>query len=257
MASIARRDNPVQLRERIDRGDVVATTACRSSTENQGNTGVPRTRRDDGHDGDGPQPLTTEQIPAELLGALSLTPDVWAKFYYKALTLEFEGIGVFGRIHHPGVLATDNQAGHAAPAGLGRRRRAPAVPRLVLRGPRDGRRHGRSGRGPGPVPQLPLEVRAAAAGDHAINDFHFSPDYHVDEILFRHIMGTVTNAIYVKPQAAYWFDLGRTRAVGINGSLIFSMAQVPVSTPGNSLNYGLEATWAPDTATRARACTAA
>ena len=31
-------------------------------------------------------------------------------------------------------------------------------------------------------------------GDHSLNDFHFSPDYHVDEILFRHILGTVTNA---------------------------------------------------------------
>ena len=78
------------------------------------------------------------------------------------------------------------------------------------------------------------------SGDHAINDFHFSPDYHVDEIFFRHIMGTVTNATYFKPQAAYWFDLGRTRAVGINGGAIFSMAQVPVSTPGDSLIYGVE-----------------
>jgi hypothetical protein len=53
-------------------------------------------------------------------------------------------------------------------------------------------------------------------------------------------MGTVTNAIYVKPQAAYWFDLGNTRAVGLQGAAIYSMAQVPVSTPGNALSYGLE-----------------
>ena len=73
-----------------------------------------------------------------------------------------------------------------------------------------------------------------------MNDFHFSPDYHVDEILFRHILGTVTNAIYIKPQAAYWFDLGQHRASACNGSVIYSMAQVPVSTPGNELMYGLE-----------------
>ena len=36
-----------------------------------------------------------------------------------------------------------------------------------------------------------------------MKDFHFSPDYHVDEILFRHILGTVTNANYIKPKAAY------------------------------------------------------
>jgi uncharacterized protein (TIGR04551 family) len=78
------------------------------------------------------------------------------------------------------------------------------------------------------------------SGDHAIHDFHFSPDYHVDEIFFRNIMGTVTNATYFKPQAAYWFDLGRTRAIGINGGAIFSLAEVPVSTPGDELLYGFE-----------------
>jgi uncharacterized protein (TIGR04551 family) len=77
-------------------------------------------------------------------------------------------------------------------------------------------------------------------GDHRINDFHFSPSYHVDEILFRHILGTVTNALYVRPQTAYWFDLGQNRAVGLNGSITYSIAHVPVSTPGNSLNYGAE-----------------
>ncbi len=77
-------------------------------------------------------------------------------------------------------------------------------------------------------------------GDKSLNDFHFSPDYHVDQILFRHILGTVTNAVYIKPQAAYWFDLGRTRALGLNGSIIYSMAQVPVSMPGNDVMMGLE-----------------
>ena len=77
-------------------------------------------------------------------------------------------------------------------------------------------------------------------GDHAINDFKFSPEYHVDEIFFRHILGTVTNAIYFKPQVAYWFDLQQTRQLGLTGAVIYSMAQVPVSTPGNALSYGIE-----------------
>ena len=36
------------------------------------------------------------------LGAWSVAPDVWFKLNYKSLTLEFEGIGIFGRIAHPG-----------------------------------------------------------------------------------------------------------------------------------------------------------
>jgi hypothetical protein len=64
----------------------------------------------------------------------------------------------------------------------------------------------------------------------------------VDEILFRRILGTVTNAIYFKPSIAYWLDLdsSKIREVGISGSVIYSIAPVPVSTPGNSMNYGVE-----------------
>src|SRR6185295_6452216 len=77
-------------------------------------------------------------------------------------------------------------------------------------------------------------------GDTSIRDFKFSPEYHVDSILFRHILGTVTNAVYFKPGLAYWFDLMRSRQLGLSGSFVYSIAQVPVSTPGNSLGYGLE-----------------
>jgi len=64
----------------------------------------------------------------------------------------------------------------------------------------------------------------------------------VDEILYRRILGTVSNAIYFKPSIAYWLDLDSRREndVGISGSIIYSIAPVPVSTPGNSMNYGVE-----------------
>jgi hypothetical protein len=80
------------------------------------------------------------------------------------------------------------------------------------------------------------------AGDRNLNDFHFSPEYHVDEILYRRILGTVSNAIYFKPSIAYWLDLDskKEREVGVSGSIIYSLAPVPVSTPGNSVNYGIE-----------------
>jgi hypothetical protein len=62
----------------------------------------------------------------------------------------------------------------------------------------------------------------------------------VDEIFFRHILGTVTNAIYFKPQVAYWFDLQQTRQLGLTGAVIYSMAQVKASTPGDGRSYGIE-----------------
>jgi hypothetical protein len=53
-------------------------------------------------------------------------------------------------------------------------------------------------------------------------------------------MGTVTNAIYLKPSIAYWLDVTEGRQLGGSLSLIYSLAPVPVSTPGNSISYGVE-----------------
>ncbi|MEZ4271610.1 MAG: TIGR04551 family protein [Myxococcota bacterium] len=42
--------------------------------------------------------------------------------------------------------------------------------------------------------------------DRDLNNFQFSPDYHVDLLMFRRIVGTVTDAWYVSPGVFYQFD---------------------------------------------------
>jgi uncharacterized protein (TIGR04551 family) len=166
---------------------------------------------------------------------------VWFKLNYKALTLEFEGIGIFGKIARPGTLAENPndpmtlfQLGWVLASELRLYREALFV------GLETGGATGDQAEAPGQYLNYRWHFARQPQGDHSLRDFHFSPDYHVDQIFFRHILGTVTNAIYIKPQTAYWFDLGQTRSLGLSGSLIYSMAQVPVSTPGNSLSYGVE-----------------
>jgi uncharacterized protein (TIGR04551 family) len=244
MASIARRDNPVQLRERIDRGDAVLNYGVQVVYRNLGQTVRPMDpSASTATTNTGPQPLTTEQLnQSQSFEAISFTPDVWAKLYYKALTVEFEGIAVLGKIDHPGVLAADGDAHRVTLRQLG------WVVASELRLYRDaffvgletGGATGDQAEDPSQYLNYRWKFVQQPPGDRAINDFHFSPDYHVDEIFFRHILGTVTNAIYVKPQMSYWFDLGNNRAVGLNGRLIYSAAQVPVSTPGNAISYGIE-----------------
>jgi uncharacterized protein (TIGR04551 family) len=242
MASIARRDNPVQLRERIDRGEPVLNYGIQVVYRNQGNTVTPMDTTTATTMTTGPQPLTPEQLNrATSFGALSVTPDLWAKFYYKAFTFEFEGVGVFGRIEHPGVLAVDQQQLTLRQVGWVAAGELRLYRDSFFVGLETGGATGDQAEDPSQYLNYRWSFVQQPANDHAINNFHFSPDYHVDEIFFRHILGTVTNAIYVKPAASYWFDLGQTRAVGINGSVIYSAAQVPVSTPGNSINYGVEA----------------
>ena len=38
--------------------------------------------------------------------------------------------------------------------------------------------------------------------DRTVDNFRFHPDYHIDQILFREIIGTITDAIYIRPHAA-------------------------------------------------------
>jgi uncharacterized protein (TIGR04551 family) len=241
MASITRIDSPVTLRERVDRGDIVVNYGLQVVYRNQDNIVLSRPTP-------GPIPPTgvEPQTPDQLLhaqpyGALSVTPDVWFKLQYKALTIEFEGVGVFGRINRPYILAHDDQTkltlfqlGWVVASELRLFRDSFFV------GMETGGATGDQAENPGQYLGYRWKFVQQPQGDHSIRNFLFSPDYHVDQIFFRHIIGTVTNAIYIKPQAAYWFDLGNTRAIGLQGAAIYSMAQVPVSTPGNALSYGVE-----------------
>jgi uncharacterized protein (TIGR04551 family) len=63
--------------------------------------------------------------------------------------------------------------------------------------------------------------------DRRLRNFNFSPDYHIDLLLFRRMLGTVTDAWYLRPELAYRFDekvQGRVAA-------IYSQAMMGESTP--------------------------
>lgn len=63
--------------------------------------------------------------------------------------------------------------------------------------------------------------------DRAVENFRFDPDYIVDMILFREIIGTVTNATYLKPTIQY----NITPSIGVRADMIFSWALEADSTP--------------------------
>jgi uncharacterized protein (TIGR04551 family) len=71
---------------------------------------------------------------------------------------------------------------------------------------------------------------------NAIHRFTFDPDYHVDLILFRRILGAVNNATYFKPGASY--DI--VDNFGVRADIMYAIANNPVGYPGNSYNLGLE-----------------
>ncbi len=73
-------------------------------------------------------------------------------------------------------------------------------------------------------------------GTKKLSQFIFDRDYHVDMILWRHLIGAVTNAGYVKPTLSYEL----TKSIAFKVANITSFALKPVSTPGNEKMYGTE-----------------
>jgi uncharacterized protein (TIGR04551 family) len=75
-----------------------------------------------------------------------------------------------------------------------------------------------------------------ALGDDNVENFRFNLDYHVDLILWRQIIGTVTDALYVKPTLQYNIAEG----LGTKVSAIYSSAIYKDSTRGKAHPLGLE-----------------
>ena len=82
--------------------------------------------------------------------------------------------------------------------------------------------------------------QADAPYDTTVNNFRFHPDYRIDRILFREIIGTVTDTIYVRPHARVKLaDVGPGR-LEASLAVIASFAAQATSTPSGDRGLGLE-----------------
>lgn len=76
--------------------------------------------------------------------------------------------------------------------------------------------------------------------DAAISNFRFHSDFRVDQILFRRIIGTVTDAFYLRPHARLVLPRFLSGALTFDLALVASWALEPTSTPGQAGPLGLE-----------------
>ena len=89
----------------------------------------------------------------------------------------------------------------------------------------------------------PGDVDGAQANipyDTTVDNFRFHPDYRIDRILFRELVGTVTDAFYVRPHLrvkAFDEPFGR---LDVNLFAVASFAMEPSSAPGQDRPLGLE-----------------
>jgi len=80
----------------------------------------------------------------------------------------------------------------------------------------------------------------ALRANSRLSNFAFDRDYHVDLLMFRRIIGAVTNAMYFKPWVQYDLFEGDEDSLGARLEIIYARALEPDGTPGRSANYGVE-----------------
>lgn len=177
---------------------------------------------------------------------------LWLRLRTSRLHLEAEGSGLYGNLSDPGPYAADlpspgtridlrqfggvlratyqvtpNKVTLGGELGFASGDRAPGF------GNRPGQL-GPAGTGSGP-PTLPVAgalegPQYGLAGDTTIGNFRFNPAYRVDMILWREILGAVTDAWYLKPTLRWDILSG----LALDAQLVYSQAIYPESTPSAS-----------------------
>ncbi len=74
-----------------------------------------------------------------------------------------------------------------------------------------------------------------------LTNFKFARAYTIDYLLYREVIGAVTNSWYLKPWAQHTFYSKGDLSLGVRLDLLFARAFVAAGTPGQSLNLGFEA----------------
>ena len=175
----------------------------------------------------------TKYVPRD---AKTYTVDLWGKLGMESLTLEGEFVAQLGSINALSDLGVMNSVSIRKFGGVGRFTWTGVEGKLRL-GLESGAASGDQwDNTPQGNTNIAFSNPLGGPGVSDLTQFIFNRDYKVDYILWRHLVGAVTNAVYVKPFLQY--DL--TKSITFKASNVTSFALKPVATPGNSTMYGTE-----------------
>jgi uncharacterized protein (TIGR04551 family) len=239
VAVISRMDSPQEFRDRLDRGELAFNYGAyfeykTQSFDNDLRDFVLGGPLDSGGDPTNPDnpDRPARFVPRDLK---TYSPDLWIKLGYGQFTFEAEAVAQLGRVSRLDEFGV-NAADIRKYGGSGRFtfRGLEGKLRLGLEG------GAASGDQWDNTPQGNTHIAYAnllgGPGDNKLSQFIFNRDFKVDMILFRHLIGAVTNAGYVKPFLSYEL----TKSIGFRVANITSFALKPVATPGNETMYGTE-----------------
>lgn len=172
--------------------------------------------------------------------------DVWFRWLTPRLRVEAEVAGIYGHVANPSDVVADplpeillRQWGGSLVAEY------KVAPNKVTLGAELGAASGDDAPGFGNVPsrQMAGTVFATPYGsvegaqwregtDRTIRNFRFNPAYRVDLVLWRHVLGQVTDAAYLKPTLRWDIFPG----LRLDAAIIYSRALFSESTPSAAID---------------------
>ncbi|MCA9617743.1 MAG: hypothetical protein KC731_01900, partial [Myxococcales bacterium] len=196
-----------------------------------------------------PVVVTPSQVMAR--GYVATAADLWLRLEGPHVRLELEAAYLNARVDQasliPGVLfrepVTSNQFGGALETAFG------SFDGWGFVGLNAGLASGDDAPGFGAFPEVGAKspvrgdldgAQASPPFDTTVNNFRFHPDYRVDRLLFRHIIGTVTDAGYLRPHTDLTIWRGAPGRFSFVLAGIFSWAMKPTSTPSGARLLGFE-----------------
>jgi len=211
-----------------------------------------------GDQGDPYTPSSTLSNRVARFGNLSI-PDIWIKVQTRSLRVEMEGVAYLGEFSAPilpGNIPTNVNVVQFGAAGEAEFKILNGVVALGFKGgfasgdkaPGFGVRVTRPSMAPGTSPgnqsAQPGDIDGAQFGRHYpcpgnpnitctdadIRNYRFNADYHIDQILWRYIIGAITDAWYIRPSATW----NITDSLQLEGDLVYSQAIYASSTPSAS-----------------------
>jgi uncharacterized protein (TIGR04551 family) len=231
--ALGKMDKPEELKEKLDQGKIVF------------NYGGYFVYRQQDWDQTGPvQPSNTYASLQSTINprhAKAFIPDIWLRLNWKKLHLEAEGAMIVGTIGNLSDI-------YGATNGMMQVKGATSILSggFVVKADYKllhdalkifvevGYASGDDSEDPNGL--INFRQSTLVPQNNRIGRFTFDPDYHVDLILFRRILGAVNNATYFKPGVSY--DI--VDNFGARVDIMYALANRPVAYPGNSYNLGLE-----------------
>jgi uncharacterized protein (TIGR04551 family) len=182
----------------------------------------------------------------ERRGFKQYTPDLWIQLLYKKLRFEAEGTAVIGSGQN---LVTANSSFKLRQFGVASQTEFRAIEDRLRLQFGFGWASGDAGLLPDQQARRttlsPSRTGNAygtrVLGDNTYSEFRFHPDYRIDLILHRNILGRVQGEYYFRPSVDYDFTRSAEgQKLGGGAAVIWTRASEFIQTPGHKRDLGLE-----------------